>query len=181
MTLLRRYQLDYNAPCSGRCSLDYLWRDNRSLKLRLYAASICSTLTHGSETWMVTQGSILGPKLFILYVNDICNVSSMLRFVLFADDTTIFLSGDDVKEISKTLSKQLDKLNSWFAVNKLSLNVSKNNYMILAGYPSSLGTPPSPPPSHSSLPSALPPSDYPASARIFGVSSLKITPFPRYI
>ena len=78
----------------------------------------------------VPQGSILGHKLFILYVNDICNVSSLLRFVLFADDTNIFLSGDDVKEISKTLSKQLDKLNSWFAVNKLSLNVSKTNYMI---------------------------------------------------
>ena len=43
---------------------------------------------------------------------------------------TYFLSGDDVKEISKTLSKQLDKLNSWFAVNKLSLNVSKTNYII---------------------------------------------------
>ena len=40
------------------------------------------------------------------------------------------MSGDGVKEISKTLSKQLDKLNSWFAVNKLSLNVSKTNYMI---------------------------------------------------
>ena len=78
----------------------------------------------------VPQGSILGPKLFILYVNDICNVSSLLRFVLFADDTNIFLSGDDVKEISNTLSKQLDKLNSWFAANKLSLNVSKTNYMI---------------------------------------------------
>ena len=53
---------------------------------------------------------------------------------------------------------------------------------ILAGYPASLVTLPlPPPPSHSSLHSALPPSDYPASARIFGVSSLKITPFPRYI
>ena len=71
------------------------------------------------------QGSILGPKLFILYVNDIANVSSLLRFVLFADDTNIFLSGDDAKEISNTLSIELDKLNSWFAVNKLSLNVSK--------------------------------------------------------
>ena len=78
----------------------------------------------------VPQGSILGPKLVIRYVNDICNVSSLLRFVLFADDTNIFVSGDDVKEISKTLSKQLDKLNAWFAVNKLSLNVSKTNYMI---------------------------------------------------
>ena len=52
----------------------------------------------------VPQGSILGPKLFILYVNDIANVSSLLRFVLFADDTNIFLSGDDAKEISNTLS-----------------------------------------------------------------------------
>ena len=78
----------------------------------------------------VPQGSILGPKLVILYVNNIVKASSLLRFVLFADDTNIFLSGDDVKEINKTLSKQLDKLNSWFAVNKLSLNVSKTNYMI---------------------------------------------------
>ena len=78
----------------------------------------------------VPQGSILGPKLVILYVNDICNISSLFRFVLFADDTNIFLSVDDVKESSKTLSKQLDKLNSRFAVNKLSLNVSKTNYMI---------------------------------------------------
>ena len=78
----------------------------------------------------VPQGYILGPNLFILYMNYICNVSSLLRFVLFADDTNLLSSGDDVKEISKTLSKQLDKLNSWFAVNKLSLNVSKTNYMI---------------------------------------------------
>ena len=78
----------------------------------------------------VPQGSILGPKLVILYVNDIWNASSLLRFVLFADDTNIFVSGDDVTEISETLSKQLDKLNSWFAVNKLSLNVSRTNYMI---------------------------------------------------
>ena len=63
-------------------------------------------------------------------VNDIANVSSLLRFVLFADDTNIFLSGDDAKEINNTLSIELDKLNSWFAVNKLSLNVSKTNYMI---------------------------------------------------
>ena len=53
------------------------------------------------------QKSILGPKFVILYVNDIANVSSLLRFVFFADDTDIFLLGDDAKEISKTLSIEL--------------------------------------------------------------------------
>ena len=76
----------------------------------------------------VPQGSILGPKRFILYVNYICNVSSLLRCVVFADDTNIFLSGDDVKEISKTLSKQLDKLNSWFAVNFLLTECITRNF-----------------------------------------------------
>ena len=71
-----------------------------------------------------------GLTFFILYVNDIANVSSLLTFVLFADDTNNFLSDDDAKEISKTLLIVLDKLNSWFAVNKLYPNVSKTNYMI---------------------------------------------------
>ena len=58
-----------------------------------------------------------------------------------------------------------------------------HTYIYTSWLPGFARDPPSPPPppSHSSLPSALPPSDYPASARIFGVSSLKITPFPRYI
>ena len=70
----------------------------------------------------VPQGSILGPKLFILYINDICNTSSLLKFILFADDTTIFWSGRDLTELSKHMSKELVKLSIWFAINKLSLN-----------------------------------------------------------
>ena len=79
----------------------------------------------------VPQGSILGPKLFIMHINDICNVSNILKFVLFADDTNIFCSGKDINQLSKLLCIELDKLNIWFAVNKLSLNVSKTNFMIL--------------------------------------------------
>ena len=78
----------------------------------------------------VPQGSVLGPKLFILYINDICNVSNLLKFILFADDTNIFRSGSDLNVLCREISKELDKLNVWFNVNKLSLNVAKTNYMV---------------------------------------------------
>ena len=78
----------------------------------------------------VPQGSILGPKLFILYVNDICNISKILKFVIFADDTNIFCSGLDAMQLSRDLSNELDKLSVWFAVNKLIMNVSKTNFMV---------------------------------------------------
>ena len=79
----------------------------------------------------VPQGSILGPKLFILYINDICNVSPVLKFILFADDTNMFCSGRDIVQLSIIVSNELDKLKEWFAVNKLSLNLSKTNFMLL--------------------------------------------------
>ena len=64
------------------------------------------------------------------YVNDICNVSPVLKFILFADDTNIFCSGSDIVQLSIIVSNELDKLNEWFAVNKLSLNLSKTNVML---------------------------------------------------
>ena len=71
-----------------------------------------------------------GQRIFILYVNDICNISKILKFVLFADDTNIFCSGHDAMQLSRDLSNGLDKLSVWFAANKLILNVSKTNFMV---------------------------------------------------
>ena len=80
----------------------------------------------------VPQGPILGPALFILYVNDMCNVSSVVKSILFDDDTNLFLVGDDLMEVCETMSFELHKLSRWFQANKLSLNVSKTNFMIFS-------------------------------------------------
>ena len=78
----------------------------------------------------VPQGSVLGPRLFILYINDICNVSQILKFVLFADDTNILYSDANLNNLNIVGNIELDKLNTWFIINKLSLNVSKTNYIL---------------------------------------------------
>ena len=67
------------------------------------------------------QRSILGPKLFILYINDLCKVSNIVKFILFADDTNIYSSGFDLKELCVNINKELEKLNEWFALNKSSM------------------------------------------------------------
>jgi hypothetical protein len=78
----------------------------------------------------VPQGSILGPLLFIIYINDIINVSSLVNMILFADDTNIFISGNHIDDIVDTMNNELNKLSKWFKLNKLSLNVKKNNFII---------------------------------------------------
>ena len=78
----------------------------------------------------VPHGSILGPKLFILYIHNICNASTSLKFILFADDTNVFYSGVDIQTICECISRELDKLHVWLSVNKLSLNVDKTNFIL---------------------------------------------------
>ena len=78
----------------------------------------------------VPQCSISGQKLFILYINDICNASTSLKFILFADDTNVLYSGVDIQTICECISRELDKLHVWLSVNKLSLNVDKTNFIL---------------------------------------------------
>ena len=67
----------------------------------------------------VPQGSVLGPKLFILYINDICKVSELLKSVLFADDTNIFGSGQNLQQILDIITSEFRKIKQWFDMNKL--------------------------------------------------------------
>ncbi len=77
----------------------------------------------------VPQGSILGPLLFLIYINDLSS-SIKLQVISFADDTTVYHSGPDLTKVMRTLNDEMAKLFRWLNANKLSLNLSKTKYMI---------------------------------------------------
>ena len=67
----------------------------------------------------VPQGSILGPLLFLLYVNDLHKTSKLISAIMFADDTNLFYSHSDLKVLYKTMNDELTKVSNWFSANKL--------------------------------------------------------------
>ena len=83
-----------------------------------------------SDTKTITHGSILGPLLFIIYMNDFSRSSDLPFSILFADDTSVFTEGTHFENISKILNTELEKVNMWLKVNKLTVNTKKTHYMM---------------------------------------------------
>ena len=79
----------------------------------------------------VPQSFILGPLLFLLYINDLPECLNITRPRLFADDTNLTASGDSMNDAEFAVNSDLENLRNWLIANKFSLNVAKTEFMLI--------------------------------------------------
>ena len=78
----------------------------------------------------VPLGSIIGPLMFLLYINDLTNLSNKLSSLLYADDSNFFFSHHSQQQLTLVINQELAKIYCWLNTNKLTLNISKSKCMV---------------------------------------------------
>ena len=90
----------------------------------------CNMSSLRAITCGIPQGSILGPLLFVIYMNDIVHVSSVMKIILFADDTNLLLNSTNLNDLIATANTEIQKISDWLKINKLSLNIKKTHFIL---------------------------------------------------
>jgi hypothetical protein len=106
------------------------WLRNYLIRRMQFVSFNGQNSTHLKTNCGVPQGSILGPLLFIIYINDLVDTSISSNMILYADDTNLLFSHSDLNQLVDHVNSDLINITNWFKVNKLSLNINKSNYMI---------------------------------------------------
>ena len=104
---------------------------NRRQSVKIGSSHSSSKLTNIG----VPQGSVLGPILFLLYINDLPNVSKLFKYILFADDTTLSVSGNHFSDLVNITNDELELIHQWTISNRLSLNINKTCAVIFTNRP----------------------------------------------
>jgi len=83
----------------------------------------------------IPQGTILGPLLFLIYINDVISLSKLYEAILFADDTTLSFQHEHLPNLTNIVNAELIESAEWSESNRLSIKVEKNNYMMFTNRP----------------------------------------------
>ncbi len=121
------HKLKYYGLCSTAYTLieTYLRNRKQYVKCGKHESNFTAVITG------VPQGSILGPLLFSIYINDIVHISNKFKYLMYADDTTLYFNMEDFPKTDRveSVNNELNKVNDWLQHNKLSLNADKTKCM----------------------------------------------------
>ena len=114
------------AECYGISGFTLNWL--RNYLTERYQCTVANDVISDKKliTCGVPQGSVCGPLLFLIYINDIANVLDHCKVSLYADDTVIYIENNNVKNAIDLLQCDLDNLSNWCTRNKLTINSKKN-------------------------------------------------------
>ena len=101
-------------------------------RFQMVKCNSVSSETSKNMTLGVPQGSILGPLLFLLYINDIQNSSLAPKFFLFADDIALFYTSPTMHDLTTKINNSLPHIAAWLNCNRLTLNVKKSTYQLFS-------------------------------------------------